>query len=541
MTPPGRSRKGPLRLHIAFVFCLSAVSPGVLAAQDIAPGPVSIDSVHLRVENVFGEEAAGEHWIYDAANSVRFQTRPWVVRRELLFGAGDTLDLALLEETERNLRGLNLFRSVEVDTAVTTDGAVVALVHTQDAWSTLPILSGSFASDGTLTGRAGLTERNVLGTGNFLSLAYIKGTDRDGGEFESRFRRVAGSQVDVGADVALLSDGNAWGWTVSNPWRSLQDRFLLRLSGARADRRRFQYRTNSASDRDTLVYRHHLYSQQISVGIAPIATPRRVLRLEAATTLRNERLLRQLGEDPPVDVPDSVFADVGLFLTYEQPRFREVGYVDGLNRQDVDLTTGITLGVRFAPEAFGYRRSGIGPHVALRGGVTSGAYLFRAALRANALFNAGGLDSGRVVASLTGGKVTGDRHATLLHVQGGVLESPPPGREFDLGFSTAPRSFEPHSFVGTRSVWGTLEHRWYALPRIFDQFGAAFAGYFDFGGAWYEGQDARWGAEFGLGLRTSSRLAPGAESSRIDVGYRLGPEVEGSRFVLTVGTGFTFF
>ena len=70
--------------------------PGVSAAQETAPGPVSIDSVHLRVENVFSEKAAREHWIYDAANSVRFQTRPWVVRRELLFDAGDTLDLSLI-------------------------------------------------------------------------------------------------------------------------------------------------------------------------------------------------------------------------------------------------------------------------------------------------------------------------------------------------------------------------------------------------------------------------------------------------------------
>ncbi|MFW6089293.1 MAG: hypothetical protein ACODAB_06035 [Gemmatimonadota bacterium] len=520
-----------------------AAAPGFLAAQQVGPepaAPVRIDTVIVRVDNVFSERAAEDNWIFRTANAVRFQTRRGVVERELLFAAGDSLDIALLEETERILRSLDLFRTVDVDT-VTQDGRVRAVVETRDAWSTLPILTGSLASDGTLTGRVGLTERNVLGTGNLLSLSYRKSTDRDGGEFSTRWRRIAATQVDVGADLALLSDGNALAWTISDPWRSLEDGFRLQVAGAMADRQRLQYRTFSAARRDTVRYRHHLYAQHFSLGIAPIATPHRVLRFQAAASVRNERYLRHEGENPPLPVPDSVFADVGLSMTYELPRYRVVGYVDGLNEQDADLTTGVTLGLRFAPEALGYERSGVGPLVALRGGTTTGPLLLRAAVLANGLFNAGGLDSGRVVASVTGGYLGSDRHATLLHVEGGVLEEPPPGREFDLGFSAPPRSFEPHAFVGTRALWGTLEHRWYALPSIFEEFGAALAGYFDFGGAWYAGQDPRWGAEFGIGLRTSSRLAPGAESSRLDVGYKLGPGIDGSRFVLSIGTGFTFF
>lgn len=544
MRPNIAGHPWPYGAAAAAVWSLAcAAAPGALAAQQVAPeraAPIRIDTVIIRVDNVFSERAAEDNWIYRTANSVRFQTRRGVVEKELLFAAGDSLDFALLEETERILRSLNLFRTVDVDTVI-EGGRVQAVVETQDAWSTLPVLTGSLASDGTLTGRVGLTERNVLGTGNLLSLSYRKSTDRDGGEFSTHWRRLAGTQVDVGADMSLLSDGNALAWTVSDPWRSLEDGFRLQVAGATADRQRLQYRTFSATRRDTLRYRHHLYAQHLSLGVAPIATPHRVLRFEAAASVRNERYLRQVGENPPLAVPDSVFADVGLSMTYELPRYRVVGYVDGLNEQDADLTTGVTLGLRIAPAAFGYERWGVGPIVAVRGGTTTGPLLLRAALLANGLFNAGGLDSGRVVASVTGGYLGSGRHATLLHVQGGVLEAPAPGREFDLGFSAPPRSFEPHAFVGTRALWGTLEHRWYALPNIFDQFGAALAGYFDFGGAWYAGQDARWGAEFGVGLRTSSRLAPGAESSRLDLGYKLGPGIEGSRFVLSIGTSFTFF
>lgn len=499
-----------------------------------------IDSVHVQVENVFGAEDESEHWIYRTANSLRFKTRPGVVERELLFETGDSVDLAILAETERNLRALDLFRTVQVDTVV-EDDRVIAVVHTRDAWSTLPILEGSFASDGTLIGRIGLTERNVLGTGNFLSLAYRKSTDRDGGEFASRWRRLSGTQIDLVADLALLSDGNVAAWSISDPFRSLEDRFTLRFGGATADRRRLQYRTLSPARRDTTRFRQHLYASSVTVGIAPIATPEKVMRLRATATVRNERYLAEPEDDAPLAVPDSVFADIGLFASLEYPRYRVVDYVDGLNQQDVDLSSGLTIGLRLAPESFGYARTGVGGHFAAQSGMSLGPVLMRAQLVANGLFNSVGLDSGRVVASVTGGVVTANRHATLLHIEGGLMNSPAPGQEFDLGFSRPPRSFEPHAFVGTRALWGTLEHRWYALPRILDQFGAALAAYFDFGGAWYADQDPRWGSEIGIGLRTSSRLAPDAESSRIDLGYRLGADVEGSRFVLSVGTGFTFF
>ena len=538
--PTTESRKASLQARIAGFLCTCLFIPSAGWAQKSGPEPVRIDSVHLQVDNVFSQEAEGDHWIYRTANSLRFKTREGVVERELLFETGDSLDLALLEETERNLRALDLFRTVRVDTVV-ENGRLIARVSTRDAWSTLPIIEGSFASDGTLVGRLGVTERNVLGTGNYLSMAYRKSTDRDGGEFSSRWRRLAGSQIDLAADLALLSDGNSASWAVSEPFRSLEDRFTLRFGGATADRRRLRYRTVSDAQRDTTSFRQHLYAAHVTVGFAPIATPRKVLRLRATTTVRNERYLLEPEEDAPRAVPDSVFADIGFFASLEYPRYRVVDYVDGLNQQDVDLSSGLTLGIRLAPSSFGYRETGIGGYFAARSGTSIGTVLLRGRLVASGLFNSVGLDSGRVVASVTGGVVSGDRRATLLHLEGGLLNSPAPGQEFDLGFSVPPRSFEPHSFVGTRSLWGTLEHRWYVLPRILDQFGAALAAYFDFGGAWYADQEARWGSEVGIGLRTSSRLAPDAESSRIDLGFRLGPGVEGSRFVLSVGTGFTFF
>ncbi len=536
---------GPVRISLSGVlYGLALCMPPGIGAQESAehvPGRVAapqIDEVFIDTDNVFGDAEAADHWLYRTANSFRVRTRSWVVSRELLFSAGETADSALLAETERNLRALGLFRRVKVDT-VRIEGRLVARILTRDAWSTLPIISGRIASDGTLTGRLGLTEKNFLGTGNRFNVAYRKEVDRDGVEFGMRWRRLLASQVNISGSVLLLSDGSSGAWLVRDPWRSIKDPIQVSVGGRIADRRRLRYRSFSATRRDTTEFQQHLYRQDLRIGRAITATPRRAFRAGVLATYRNERILA--AADSLLPVPDSVFVDVGVFAQYEQPKFRIVSYLDGLNQQDVDLSTSIVLEARIAPSGFGYRRTGFGPAIRVRGGVATGPVMLRGDIVANGLFNSAGLDSGKVVAAVTGALFPGNRHVTLLRIQGGLLDNPVPGNEFDLGFSTGLRGFEPHSFVGTRAFWGTLEHRWYALPTILDQFGLGIAGYFDFGGAWFADQEPRWGSELGIGLRTSSRLGPAAESGRIDLGYLIGPGLSGNRVVISAGSSIRFF
>ena len=81
------------------------------------------------------------------------------------------------------------------------------------------------------------------------------------------------------------------------------------------------------------------------------------------------------------------------------------------------------------------------------------------------------------------------------------MQDPPPGEEFDLGFNVPPRSYQPHAFVGTRSIWGTIEQRWYVWDNVLNLLGVGFAAFADYGGAWYNGQERRWGGAVGGGGR----------------------------------------
>jgi hypothetical protein len=53
-------------------------------------------------------------WAYRAANALHLRTRPWVIRRELLFRTGDCFDPFLLAESERLLRAYPFLARVDI-------------------------------------------------------------------------------------------------------------------------------------------------------------------------------------------------------------------------------------------------------------------------------------------------------------------------------------------------------------------------------------------------------------------------------------------
>ena len=103
-----------------------------------------------------------------------------------------------------------------------------------------------------------------------------------------------------------------------------------------------------------------------------------------------------------------------------------------------------------------------------------------------------------------------------------------------------PRSFGPHAFTGDRSVWGTFEHRMFLVDDFLRFIGLGFAAFLDYGGAWFDGDDPRFGGNVGFGLRTGATRASGANIGRIDFAYRFGDGRRGGRWVLSTGRGFAF-
>jgi len=240
-------------------------------------------------------------------------------------------------------------------------------------------------------------------------------------------------------------------------------------------------------------------------------------------------------------IPDSVFGFVGASVELFRPRFIEVTHYNGFAREeDVSLGTRLHLGVGAALPALGYPRAGVFPRLEAQTGFGASAAFVRLNLVANGLLTSAGVDSGQVRGSLTLASRLIPRQATVLYLQGGVQKNPAPGAEFDLGHGLGPRAFKPHAFTGTRSLWGVVEHRVFLWDNLFGLFGLGVAGFVDYGGAWFADQAARHGGDVGIGLRSGATSATGPNVGRLDLAYRFGDGITGSRWVVSFGTAYEF-
>ncbi len=168
-----------MRALTTLVAIAAAYAHPAQARQSASAAEAVIDTIVVLTGNVFTDDEARSNAMFRITNAVRVTTRPGVVRRELLFKAGEAYDSAVVAETERNLRSMGIFRDVLID-SVRFEGRLVLVVRTFDSWSTQPTLNGR-TTGSTFTWAVGISEQNFVGTANFLSVSYRKDPDRNAG------------------------------------------------------------------------------------------------------------------------------------------------------------------------------------------------------------------------------------------------------------------------------------------------------------------------------------------------------------------------
>ncbi len=497
-----------------------------------------MDTVIIRTHDLFDDAEAAGNVLFRLANGLRFRTRPAVVRRELLFRAGQPYDTALMAESARNLRGLRIFRDVSIDTS-RVNGRLAAVVETRDGWSTQLQLNGQ-STGGEFTWSAGLIETNFLGTANVVGAVYRRDPDRNAVRFRGLANRLLGTRGRLDAAYDKREDGNVGSWVAGVPFRALADRRAIELLGEIGRLRVLQFRDgDSAGAVQRRVSLHRLQG-----AVAPRATTDGYLRVSLAAQLKREAYVAYRDSvlvTPDSLVPDSLSGALGVGLDWLDARFAVVTHYNGFAREeDVDLSTRVRAGVWLAPGGWGYDGFGVGPTIEAQGGVAIGRSFLRVRAEANALLRSDGVDSSRVRGSLTVAALAVERHATVLQVQAEVRRGLPPGSEIDLGHGVGPRAFRSHAFTGTRGAWGTLEHRWFAVDEVANLFGLGFAAFVDYGGAWYGDQVERFGGDAGIGLRIGATRATGTNVGRIDLAYKFGDGVGAKRWTVSVGRSVVY-
>jgi hypothetical protein len=135
--------------------------------SEVTLGPLS----GRRIDSVDVQTAQPDLGRFSALTRMRRRTQPEVIRRELLFAPGDSVDTLRVAESLRRLRQLAFLEYVRVDAheCQTPAGPVLSLqVVTRDGWTARPEIKSSKGSP-----RIGFTERDLLGSGRTVSFDVV--------------------------------------------------------------------------------------------------------------------------------------------------------------------------------------------------------------------------------------------------------------------------------------------------------------------------------------------------------------------------------
>lgn len=507
-----------------------------------------IGEIRISADDVFNlDDPAENNWLFRFANRVHIQTRPEVIRGQLLFRSGEKLSAQRVQESERLLRGNRYLYEVRIRPVAWRDGVVDLEVRTRDTWS-LELGGNVSSAGGTTSTGAQVREFNFLGTGMRLGLrtrstseVTTAGGTRSGVDFDMSYPYAFDGRTTVAYAQSAFNDGDSHSFSVTRPFYALDTRGAGNFSTASDSRLLTQYADGAEAGR----FRRSADSADISGGWSPGLVNGWAQRFSLGASYQRE----QYENDPvaPASLPgDRLLA--GPYFRYEvvEDRFREVTNVQTIGRPEyqalglqgsvqigrslrglgsTDLVTWYSAGV-----SRGFRFSGERTLLAFTG--VSGEY-------ANG-------DSDRVL--LSGALRYYQRRGSgaLLYVSltGDATDFSDATHYLSLGGDTGLRGYPSNYQLGSKRVLLSAEQRvysdWYPL-RLIRVGGAVF---YDVGRAWGEPYqnfpDAHWSANVGFGLRLLSARSATGTTLHIDIAFptRREPGVDSYQLMMVSRSGF---
>jgi outer membrane protein insertion porin family len=130
------------------------------------------------------------------------RTKDYVIRREIDFGEGDAYNRALVDRAERRLKNLSFFKSVKIsnEPGSAPDRVVLNVDVEEQPTGEFSIAGGFSTADGWMA-EASISERNLLGQGQFAKFSVQYGQRARGFEVSFAEPYFLGYRMGVGIDL----------------------------------------------------------------------------------------------------------------------------------------------------------------------------------------------------------------------------------------------------------------------------------------------------------------------------------------------------
>jgi len=508
------------------------------------PAAVRIGRIRIESNDVFSADEASKGWIYRAANSIHIETRPSFLREQLLFQEGDPLDIALLAETERNLRALPFIKSASVIASAPHDGVSDVLVVTQDAWTTEP--GGSFGSKGGRTTYSfELTETDLLGRGQLLSFAYAQETERTTRSivFEDPylFRPFWRTRI----FLADNSDGRQRQFELARPFYSFSTRWSADGLVSRVAQEDKLHAGGEEVDR----FRQEHHETLGSYGAALSASELQADRLTGGVDFVDDTFSPLPDQIQKVPAPRK-FRYVFASFEHVESAFETLNYVNRDSRyEDFNLAPRIFVRGGFSPSAFGAPANSAAASAEWSGGILfSDDSFVQADVLASSRFDGGPQNT--IFSTFAGYvhrfRLTRIPQTFVTRVQFDRAWRLDPEVQFEASGATGLRGYRLHAMTGDKRVLVNVEQRFFSEREYLQLFSPGAVVFVDAGTA----VPRQTGLTFsqikedaGVGLRIAIARAGGNNILRIDVAYPFQRDAQGRRGLLvsfSSSQAFTF-
>jgi len=510
----------------------------------------TIRNIYIKLLDIFEGDKLDS--FYRTANSIKVNTKEFVIKRELLFKEGDKYDQFVIDESIRNLRTLRYIRNVKITPKL--EGEFVDLyVQAQDTWTLIPILDIG-TSPGAKHFAAGLGERNLLGLGKQLQFLYDSKNSRNEEDLYYADRRLMGSNVDFLTSFAHRSDGYTSFTSIGQPFRTLLDKESWSFTSDLGNT--VQKLFKDGSEYFIFKEKHDDFSTQYA--IATNEGESLFHRLSLGYDYISERFHSATDKDiRDVDVdPASVSRDPALlasnrrfsspFLIYRriESDFVTMNYIDRFDREfDYNLGNDLSVKFGYAPKAFDSTRDTVLFNFNDADGYrfSPGAFV-RGELGVSSRLNSDGLENSLVRTEVRAYDVYGPLWLEGLslgrHTFAGSF-SMSYGRDIDndrqlvLGSANGLRGYKSDLFTGDKSILFNIEDRVHIADDVLKIVSVGAAAFVDVGGASFDTFHELVGHELypdiGVGLRFAIPRSTGAQVVRMDLALPLRDAANGDR------------
>jgi outer membrane protein assembly factor BamA len=472
-----------------------------------------IKKITIVRKNVFDDILTNHpHFYYRWANDIHIVTKECVVRRELLFAVGDTLNLERVIESERNLRLGQFIGEVYVRADPESSGSGIDLTVTAtDLWTTKAETSLDLGGGKYSIGFAA-TEGNFMGWGKYIQLTAQTGNDQKGYEGFYSDDRLLGTRLGIDFHYSRYTYDKVVALHFRRPQYSLAVPYAFAVNYIKRNSRLRLFNDGSEYFR----YKHDMRFIDAQ-GIYSLGESRR-LNLLTGYTFEDNNYSPDIAGAPLNSVipDDETMAFPSIGIGGQVIRYGIERYLD-LAGSPEDLTYGA-----FLTYTIGHSLKNLGANYLGWYNSISGQFLANPIGR---LF-VGGID--RVTWWGHDGRSQRIRHRfeTVLYYKTGPTQvlalnamtdfawRQMPTYQVILGGNNGLRGFSSFELAGTKLAMGNVEYRFY-LPVTILTVKLGGAAFFDCGNVWQSGQridlgqlksDIGFGLRFGLTKSATSRV-----------------------------------